>query len=164
MMALEPKTEETEFSETDMVKFALYIAQERYNSLLDQKKNNSGEYEYYIDTEVIDSIIEEFFGKTDITYSADETEYNYSKSNKCFIFKQDLEKTLWYYPVTQETVDDIISITVDSVYINDDQEDYSLREAKYEGKYKEENIDSTIIFNFDKNGYLVSYKYVSKEK
>lgn len=163
-MALEPKTEETEFSETDMVKFALYIAQERYNSLLDQKKNNSGEYEYYIDTEVIDSIIEEFFGKTDITYSADETEYNYSKSNKCFIFKQDLEKTLWYYPVTQETVDDIISITVDSVYINDDQEDYSLREAKYEGKYKEENIDSTIIFNFDKNGYLVSYKYVSKEK
>lgn len=160
MMALEPKTEETEFSETDMIKFAIYVAQERYGSMLEQRKNRSGEYEYYIDTEVIDDIINEFFGKTDLTYSYESEEYNYSRSNQCFISNVDLEKTLWYYPVSQETTDDRIVITVDSVYIDDSQEDYSLREAKYEGKYQEDKVDSTIKFNYDKNGYLVSYQYV----
>ncbi len=162
MMALEPKTEETAFSETDMVKFALYVAQERYSTMLAEKKGAAGENVYLIEPEVVDSIISEIFGRSDIQYSYEETAYNYSRSNKGFLFKVDLAKTLWYYPVSQETTDDRISITVDSVYINDDQQDYALREAKYEGKYKEDKVDSTIKFNYDKNGYLVSYQYVNK--
>ncbi|MBR3153358.1 MAG: hypothetical protein IKF52_07235 [Clostridia bacterium] len=155
MIGIAPNTTETPFSETDMIKFALYVAQARYSTMLEEKKDN-----YYIEPEVISSIIEEFFGRTDIEFSSDAEEYNYSSYNECFIFKEDIQKTLWYYPVAQETTEDRIVVTVDSVYINEDQEDYSLREAKYEGRYEKDNVDSTIKFIYNANGYLVAYQYV----
>ncbi|MBR3133036.1 MAG: hypothetical protein IKG42_03045 [Clostridia bacterium] len=163
MMALAPNTEETPFSENDMIKFALYVAQERYSDMLESKKNyKTGEYEYYINPDVISSIIQEFFGRSDIEFSYDSDDYNYSSSNKKFIFNQDIQKTLWYYPVSQETTEDRIVITVDSVYINEDQADYSLREAKYEGRYEKDKVDSTIKFIYNTNGYLVAYQYVGE--
>lgn len=163
MMGVEPKNEETAFTEDDMVSFALYVAQARYSNLLEEKKDyTTGENVYYIQPEIIDSIIAEFFGRTDIEYSYESEKYNYSYGNKKFLFKQDFEKILWYYPVSQETTEDKIIITVDSVYINDDQEDYPLREAKYEGRYTSDKIDSTIKFIYNKEGYLTAYQYVSE--
>ena len=163
MMALPPNTVETAFSEDNMINFALYVAQERYGNMLTEKKSKSGEYDYYIQPEVIDSIISEFFGRTDIVYSPDSEAYNFSQSANCFIFKQDLQKTLWYYPVSQETTEDRIIITVDGVYINDDQEESVLREAKYGGKYKKEKVDNTVKFIYNKDGYLIAYQYVSED-
>ena len=53
-------------------------------------------------------------------------------------------------------------ITVDSIFISDDNDVDIIENAKYNGKYDEEAVDSHVKFIFDTRGKLVAYQYVIK--
>lgn len=159
MMGLPVSNEVKTFTNDEMIRFALNIAVERYSTMLEQKKNKDGTYSYLIEQETVDAITNEFFGIDSVSYDKDANVY-YSKSNKAFVFNENIEKTLYYYPVTQENKEDgSVEITADAIFISDEQEKEAIEKAKYEGKYVPENVDSTIKFIFNSEGKLISYQY-----
>ena len=75
------------------------------------------------------------------------------------------EKTLYYYPVNMEKngENENVEIIVDAIFISDSQDQETIESAKYEGKYREEAIDSTVVFVFSGDGKLVAYKYLLEQ-
>jgi len=187
MIPEEYSEEEKNFSEEDMLNFALYVAKFRYEKLLPTQLK-SGKSLYRIDIEIVDDIIKEFFGMTSITYSLVQNDY-YSSLYNAFLFDEKFEKSMWFYPVSEEISEEEIKvdaddneskneqiqeseeiekeqytiITADSIYINETKNIDEIKEIKYNGKYNEEDVEYTIRLKFDSNGYLVSYQYLKNE-
>lgn len=159
MMGLPVSNEEKTFTNDDMISFCLNIAVERYSTILDKKKTKDGTYSYLVDEKIMNDIAEEYFGISWLPYDQKTNEY-YSTSNKAFMHQGNLEKTLYYYPVTQEKKDNgNIEIVADAIFISDNQEKSVMDAARYEGKYSAENVDNTIKFIFNSEGKLISYQY-----
>lgn len=164
MIELDYSEEEKDFTKDQMTTFAVYVAKERYSDLLEKYVGNNKKTSYKIDIEIIDAIIKEFFNVDDVSYSDEDNKY-YSQSRKCFLFNENFDKSMWYYPVNEESIESeqtkekYIVITADSIYIDDDKEDKS---AKYNGEYLENMVEYTIKLKFDEKGYLKSYQYVKK--
>lgn len=178
MIGVEYNENDTEFSENDMINFALYVAKFRYENLL-KTQTNSGKIVYRIDTEIIDDIIEEFFGERNITYSTSNNDY-YSSYSGTFFFGENFQKSMWVYPIDEEIKEESIEkdeekedaeesadykekytiITADSIYLNETEDPTILKERKYDGKYNEEDVEYTIKLKFDEKGKLVSYQYL----
>ncbi len=157
MMGIENSSEAKNFSNDDIVKFALNVAVERYSTMLSKNKKKTG---YVVPVSTVDSIIAEYFTVDPATISASKSEF-YSTSNKAYVYNNTAEKTLYYYPVSMETKEDgSKEITADAIFINDEQAAEDIEKAKYEGKYSESNVDSTIKFKTDANGKLISYQYL----
>ena len=53
-------------------------------------------------------------------------------------------------------------ITVDSIFISDDNEVDIIENARYNGKYGEDAVDSNVKFIFNNRGKLIAYQYVIK--
>lgn len=161
MMGLPVSNEVKNFSNDEMIKFALNVAVERYSTMLNTKKNKDGSESYLIDEDVVNKITDEFFGIASVPFDKSTNEY-YSKSNKAFLYGDNIEKTLYYYPVAQENKEnESVEITVDAIFISDNQDAEKLEKAKYEGKYGQDNVDNTVKFIFNANGKLVSYQYIN---
>lgn len=158
MMGLPVSNNVTEFSNENMIKFALNIAVERYSNILTEKKDKNG-VSYLVPKEVINAITDEYFDIKEVTFDANNSEY-YSKANKAFLYGINIEKTLYYYPVDMQTNGDNKEITVDAIFVKDNQDDSEIESAKYEGKYQKEDVDNTVKFIFNKSGKLVSYQYL----
>ena len=158
MMGLPVSNNVTEFSNENMIKFALNIAVERYSNILTEKKDKNG-VSYLVPKEVINAITDEYFDIKEVTFDANNSEY-YSKANKAFLYGINIEKTLYYYPVDMQTNGDNKEITVDAIFVKDNQDDSEIETAKYEGKYQKEDVDNTVKFIFNKSGKLVSYQYL----
>lgn len=159
MIGLPVSNEVKRFSDDEMIRFALNIVQERYSNILTTKRNKSGVSQYAIEKEVLGDVVKEYFGITGADIDERKSEY-YSSANKAFLFKEDLEKTLYYYPVTQESKEDgTVEITVDAILISSDDRN-EIEQAKYEGKYSQDRVEYTIKFIFNENGILVSYQYL----
>ncbi len=157
MMGLPVSNNVTEFSNENMIKFALNIAVERYSNILTEKKDKNG-VSYLVPKEVINAITDEYFDIKEVTFDANNSEY-YSKANKAFLYGINIEKTLYYYPVDMQTNGDNKEIIVDAIFVKDNQNDSEIESAKYEGKYQKEDVDNTVKFIFNKSGKLVSYQY-----
>ena len=152
MMGLSVSNEVKKFSNDDMIR----VAVERYATMLDTTRNGK----FIINTQTVNSITEEYFGKKKVSFDKNKNKF-YSLSNKAFVFDTDIEKTLYYYPVSQEKKDDgTTEITADAIFINDETDTEKLDKAKYEGAYEAENVDNTIKFIFNEKGYLTSYQYL----
>ena len=158
MMGLPVSNNVTEFSNENMIKFALNIAVERYSNILTEKKDKNG-VSYLVPKEVINAITDEYFDIKEVTFDANNSEY-YSKANKAFLYGINIEKTLYYYPVDMQTNGDNKEITVDVIFVKDNQDDSEIESTKYEGKYQKEDVDNTVKFIFNKSGKLVSYQYL----
>lgn len=158
MMGLPVSNNVTEFSNENMIKFALNIAVERYSNILTEKKDKNG-VSYLVPKEVINAITDEYFDIKEVTFDANNSEY-YSKANKAFLYGINIEKTLYYYPVDMQTNGDNKEITVDAIFVKDNQDDSEIESTKYEGKYQKEDVDNTVKFIFNKSGKLVSYQYL----
>ncbi len=162
MIGLPVKQELTDFTYNDMIRFALNIAQERYknySNILVKRTNKDGTNSYIVSEKMVFDIIDEYFGLKEVSYDQSTNEY-YSKSNKAFVLDENVEKTLYYYPVDCNKLDgEKKEITVDAIFISDDLDKLVIENAKYAGKYGKENVDNTIKFVFNKNGHLVSYQY-----
>ena len=104
MIGLNKATEEKEFSNEDMIRFALNIAVYRYKNILDTKKTTAGGTGYLIQTKMLNEITNEFFGNADVPFDQKTNPY-YSRSNKAFLFGESIEKSLYYYPVSQEVLE-----------------------------------------------------------
>lgn len=182
MMELEYSTEEVEFTTEQMITFSVYVAVERYEAALDKETTTDGTERYIISTDVIDSIIEEFFGVTDIVHEVEDHEL-YSRSRGYYLFDKEFEKSMWFYPVSEEVVEVTqeanenqndeenvveeskkknILITADSIYIDETKEESEYKNIKYDGMYNEEIVEYTIKFRYDENGKLISYQYIEK--
>lgn len=160
MMGLAVPDDVKNFSNDDMIRFALNVAVERYSSMLDTKKNKDGSEDYVINEKTVNKITEEFFGLDSVYFDKTTNPY-YSKSNKAFLFGENTEKTLYYYPVSQENKEDgSVEIIVDAIFVSDDQDAEKIDKAKYEGKYGQDNVDNTLKFIFNANGKLISYQYI----
>ena len=157
MMGLPVSNNVTEFSNENMIKFALNIAVERYSNILTEKKDKNG-VRYLVPKEVINAITDEYFDIKEVTFDVNNSEY-YSKANKAFLYGINIEKTLYYYPVDMQTNGDNKEIIVDAIFVKDNQDDSEIESAKYEGKYQKEDVDNTVKFIFNKSGKLVSYQY-----
>ncbi len=158
MMSLPASAEVKNFTHNEMINFALNVAVERYSTILTKSKKDSSSY--VIGVETVNSILNEFFGLSTTVIDPAQNEY-YSKSTKTFVYNQANEKTLYYYPVSLENKEGgIKEITVDAIYINDENKASNLDKAKFEGKYGQNNVDNTIKFIFNENGYLTSYQYL----
>ena len=159
MMGLPVSNEVKVFSNDDMIRFALNIIVERYSGMLTTRKNKKGVSEYVIKKETIDDIINEFFGIAGNSIDGSKNEY-YSSSNKAFLFNENLEKTLYYYPVTQESKENgNFEITADAILVSSGDRN-EIEQAKYEGKYSQDRVEYTIKFVFNESGCLVSYQYL----
>ena len=101
MMGLPVSNNVTEFSNENMIKFALNIAVERYSNILTEKKDKNG-VSYLVPKEVINAITDEYFDIKEVTFDVNNSEY-YSKANKAFLYGINIEKTLYYYPVDMQT-------------------------------------------------------------
>lgn len=167
MIELDFSEKEKEFTKDQMTTFAVYVAKKRYSDLLENYVGNNKKDSYKIDIEIIDAIIKEFFNVNDISYSDEDNKY-YSQSRKCFLFNEKFEKSMWYYPVNEESIESEKTkekykvITADSIYIDENKEDQNYKSAKYNGEYTENMVEYTIKFKFDEKGYLKSYQYVKK--
>lgn len=160
MMGLAVSNDVKNFSNDDMIRFALNVAVERYSSMLDTKKNKDGSEDYVINEKTVNKITEDFFGLDSVSFDKTTNPY-YSKSNKAFLFGENTEKTLYYYPVSQENKEDgSVEIIVDAIFVSDDQDAEKIDKAKYEGKYGQDNVDNTLKFIFNANGKLISYQYI----
>lgn len=157
MMGLPVSNNVTEFSNENMIKFALNIAVERYSNILTEKKDKNG-VSYLVPKEVINAITDEYFDIKEVTFDVNNSEY-YSKANKAFLYGINIEKTLYYYPVDMQTNGDNKEIIVDAIFVKDNQDDSEIESSKYEGKYQKEDVDNTVKFIFNKSGKLVSYQY-----
>lgn len=159
MMGLPVFTEVTAFSNDDMIRFALNVAIQRYSGVL-QERTVGRTTGYFIDTAIVNKITDEFFGISDVEFDSQQNEY-YSRSLKGFLFDVEIEKTLYYYPVSMErnTNTGNIEIIADAIFVTDDQENNVIESAKYEGKYNQDNVDNTIKFIFNNEGKLISYQY-----
>lgn len=160
MMGLAVSNEITTFSNDAMIRFALNIAVERYSSMLSEKTLYDGTKAYLVEVDTVNKITEEFFGIPEVDFDKQTNEY-YSRTYKGFLFDENIEKTLYYYPVFMEQNSETgnTEIIVDAIFITDDQEKAVIESAKYEGKYNEENVDNTIKFIFNSEGKLISYQY-----
>lgn len=158
MIGLPVSNELRDFSTDDIIRFCLNIAVQRYSNMLTTRKTKNGTTSYIISEDVVNSISTEFFGNSYLEFDRRKNEY-YSTPNKAFLFGESIEKTLYYYPVTQEKKDNgTTEIVADAIIVSDDDVE-SFEKAKYEGKYDKENVDSTIKFVFNDSGKLVSYQY-----
>lgn len=158
MIGLPVSKELKSFSADDMIRFSLNIAVQRYSNMLTTKKSRNGTVSYLVSESVVNAISTEFFGISYIEFDRSKNEY-YSTPNKAFLFSESIEKTLYYYPVTQEKKDNgTTEIVADAIIVSDDDVE-SFEKAKYEGKYVKENVDNTIKFVFNDSGKLVSYQY-----
>lgn len=159
MIGLPVSNEVKAFTNDDMIRFALNIAKERYSTMLDTRTRNR-ESGYLISKDIINLITEEYFGISNVYFDEMANPY-YSKSNKAFLFDENIEKTLYYYPVSQSTKEDgSAELTADAIFISDVSAPSELDRAKYEGKYSAENVDNTIKFIFNSEGKLVSYQHL----
>ena len=159
MIGLPVSNEVTNFSNENMIQFALNIAVERYGSMLTEKKNKDGSKAYLVSKEVVNEITNEYFGVNEVPFDETSNAY-YSKANKAFLYGENIEKTLYYYPVDMKEEADTVEITADAIFVSDDQEQSMIENAKYDGKYGQDNVDNTIKFIFNKSGKLVSYQYL----
>lgn len=159
MMGLPVSLDVTTFSNDDMIRFALNVAVERYSDMLQEKTVNRTTG-YFIDTSIVNKITNEFFGIAEVEFDKQQNEY-YSRTLKGFLFDEEIQKTLYYYPVSMEknSETDNTEITADAIFISDDQEKSIIENAKYEGKYNQESVDNTIKFIFNNEGKLISYQY-----
>ena len=162
MIGLPVKNELTNFSNDDMIRFALNIAVERYkdySNILVKKINKDGLNSYLVQEKIVFDIIEEYFGIKEVSYDPNTNEY-YSKSNKAFLLEENVQKSLYYYPVECTEFDDgRKELVADAIFIDDNKDESEIENAKYDGKYTKENVDNTIKFIFNNKGYLVSYQY-----
>lgn len=159
MMGLPISAEITAFSNDNMIRFALNVAVQRYSDML-QEKTAGRKTGYFIDTAVVNKITDEFFGIQEVEFDKQQNEY-YSNSLKGFLFDEEIEKTLYYYPVSMETNQENGNneIVADAIFIADNVEKNAIEAAKYEGKYNQDNVDNTIKFIFNNEGKLISYQY-----
>lgn len=159
MIGLPVSNEVTNFSNDNMIQFALNIAVDRYGSMLTEKKNKDGSKAYVVPTEMVNEITNEYFGIAEVPFN-DTTNTYYSKANKAFLYGENIEKTLYYYPVDMKEEGETVEITADAIFIADGQEQSVIDNARYDGKYGKDNVDNTIKFIFNKSGKLVSYQYL----
>lgn len=159
MIGLPVSKDITTFSNEDMIRFALNVAVERYSSILEEKTAN-GKKGYFIDTVIVNKITDEFFGIQEVEFDKRQNEY-YSNSLRGFLFNEEIEKTLYYYPVSMESKQETGNneIIADAIFIADNVEKNAIEGAKYEGKYNQDNVDNTIKFIFNNEGKLISYQY-----
>ncbi len=159
MMGLPVVKEVTAFTNDDMIRFALNVAVERYSEMF-QEKTVSGTKGLLIDVSVVNKITNEFFGIQEVDFDKQQNEY-YSRSLKGFLFDEEIQKTLYYYPISMEKNEESgnTEITADAIFITDDQDKNVIESAKYEGKYKKDSVDNTIKFIFNNEGKLISYQY-----
>lgn len=163
MMELDYSEKEMEFTKDQMITFAVYVAKNRYEDLLEKYVGNNKKDSYIIDTKIIDAIIKEFFNVDNISYTDEDNKY-YSRSRKYFLFDENFEKSMWYYPVDEKTLEEKYTIiTADSIYIDEEKEKKEYKNAKYNGEYSEDMVEYTMKFKFDKNGYLISYQYINSK-
>ena len=176
MMGLEYTLDEKEFTENDMITFANYVAYERYNNILEKQTSSDGRDIYLIDKEIIDNIIDEFFGVSKIIH--EEIDHDlYSRSRGYYLFDKEYEKSMWFYPVSEEVVEVTIDeenienvenavkeknilITADSIYIDETKEEGEYKNIKYDGMYDKNIVEYTIKFRYDNNSKLLSYQYI----
>ena len=176
MMGLEYTLDEKEFTENDMITFANYVAYERYNNILEKQTSSDGRDIYLIDKEIIDNIIDEFFGVSKIIH--EEVDHDlYSRSRGYYLFDKEYEKSMWFYPVSEEVVEVTIDeenlenvenavkeknilITADSIYIDETKEEGEYKNIKYDGMYDKNIVEYTIKFRYDDNSKLLSYQYI----
>ena len=176
MMGLEYTLDEKEFTENDMITFANYVAYERYNNILEKQTSSDGRDIYLIDKEIIDNIIDEFFGVSKIIH--EEVDHDlYSRSRGYYLFDKEYEKSMWFYPVSEEVVEVTIDeenlenvenavkeknilITADSIYIDETKEEGEYKNIKYDGMYDKNIVEYTIKFRYDNNSKLLSYQYI----
>lgn len=192
MIGLPISAEVKQFSDDDMIRFALNVAVTRYSNMLTTKNNKDGSKSFFVPTSVVNSITAEYFGVKEVEFDQDKNEY-YSKSNKTFILDELPEITLYYYPVTMneidgaqftsigvitepEVLDDASTETeietndikekkykeviADAIFISDDKDVDTIENAKFNGKYSEDEVDSSIKFIFNGEGTLVAYQYM----
>ena len=169
MIGLEYSTYEKQFDENDMINFANNIAFRRYSNILEKQSSSDGENKYIIDKKIIDDIVEEFFGVTDLVHEEIDHEL-YSRSRGYYIFDKEFEESMWFYPVNEEVVEvpqeenteteKNILITADSIYIDETKEEEEYKNIKYDGMYDENIVEYTIKFKYDEDGKLISYQYI----
>lgn len=161
MIGLPVSNELKNFSDEEMIQFALNIAVERYSTVLTQKKDKAGKESYLVSKDMVNDIIEEYFGLKAGSVDESNSSY-YSKANKAFLYGENISKTLYYYPVDMSKNEESgnVEITADAIFITDNQDISVIESAKYEGKYQKDNVDNTIKFVFNKEGKLVSYQYL----
>ena len=114
MIGLEKSSLEKNFSNEDMIRFALNVATYRYKSILDTKKTQKGTTGYVVPTAMINEITNEFFGNSNVYFDQKNDKY-YSRTYKAFLFDESIEKSLYYYPVSMEKIE------VDKELMNADQ-------------------------------------------
>lgn len=159
MIGLPVANEAKAFSNDEMIRFALNVAVERYSTMLDKKKDKDGSFKYVIERETVNAITKEFFGIDRVEFD-EKANKDYSSKNSTFLFDESIEKTLYYYPVTQENKENgACEIIVDAIFVSDVNFE-ELELAKYEGKYLQNKVDNTVKFVFDESGKLVSYQYL----
>ena len=159
MIGLPVSNEVTNFSNDNMIQFALNIAVDRYGSMLTEKNNKDGSKAYVVPTDMVNEITNEYFGIAEVPFN-DTTNTYYSKANKAFLYGENIEKTLSYYPVDMKEEGETVEITADAIFIADGQDQSVIENARYDGKYGKDNVDNTIKFIFNKSGKLVSYQYL----
>lgn len=169
MIGLEYSIYEKQFDENDMINFANNVAFRRYSNILEKQSSSDGENKYIIDKKIIDDIIEEFFGVTDLVHEEIDHEL-YSRSRGYYIFDKEFEESMWFYPVNEEVVEvsqeenseteKNILITADSIYIDETKEEGEYKNIKYDGMYDENIVEYTIKFKYDEDGKLISYQYI----
>lgn len=159
MIGLPVSNEVTNFSNDNMIQFALNIAVDKYGSMLTEKKNKDGSKAYVVPTDMVNEITNEYFGIAEVPFN-DTTNTYYSKANKAFLYGENIEKTLYYYPVDMKEEGETVEITADAIFIADGQDQSVIENARYDGKYGKDNVDNTIKFIFNKSGKLVSYQYL----
>lgn len=104
MIGLEKSTVEKEFTNDDMIRFALNVAVHRYQSTLTTKKTQKGTTGYLVPTSMVNDLTSEFFGISNVSFNQNTNPY-YSKSNKAFILDQEIAVSLYYYPVSFDQVE-----------------------------------------------------------
>ena len=133
MIGLPVKNELTDFSSNDMIRFALNIAVERfkdYPNVIVKKANQNGTNSYLVQEKMVFNIIDEYFGIKEVSYDQATNEY-YSKSNKAFILEENVQKSLYYYPVeSTELEEGKKEILADAIFISDDQYKKAIENAK----------------------------------
>lgn len=188
MIGLPVSKEIKQFTDDDMIRFALNVAVTRYEDMLTTKSNKDGTNSYLISTTVVNSITSEYFGVNQVKFDADKNEY-YSKSNKAFLLNELPKVTLYYYPVTMADADSTKfvgqevgtlletntegdasnsadkekkykEITADAIFVSDEKDLDTIEHAKYNGEYSESDVDSSIKFIFNGEGKLVAYQYI----
>ena len=104
MIGIDKSEVEKDFTNDDMIKFALNIAVYRYSSSLTIRKNNNGKEAYVIQPTMVNEITNEFFGNSNVPFDQKTNPY-YSRNIKAFLYDGSIEKSLYYYPVSFEKVE-----------------------------------------------------------